>query len=83
MPGLHDEQRHPDRVNRFTTTAGTTERLILDLRTGALGPGGAAETNQLSELEVLLNLGDASDEVVVILAATATTPSRPASGACR
>ena len=31
-----------------------------------LRPGRGNETNQLSEIEVLVNLGDASDEVVVI-----------------
>ena len=56
-------------INRFagaSTTPGTTERLILDLSTGALGPGAPNETSQLSEIEVLVNLGDATDEVVVI-----------------
>ena len=68
-PGFTTSNVTQIEVNRLagaSTTPGTTERLILDLRTGALGPGAPNETNQLSEIEVLVNLGDASDEVVVI-----------------
>ena len=45
--------------------AGSSETLTLDQSAGAFAPGATGESG-LAEIEIALNLGDASDEVVVI-----------------
>jgi Ca2+-binding RTX toxin-like protein len=57
----------------ITGAAGSHERLILDLRTGAFAPGGAAESDAFSELELAVDLGDLTDDVLVRGADTADT----------
>ncbi len=47
-------------------TAGAAEKLIVDQSAGAFAPGATAETTGLSEIELEVNLGDASDQVTVI-----------------
>ncbi|MGH3020348.1 MAG: calcium-binding protein [Gaiellaceae bacterium] len=49
-------------------TAGTTERLTFDQRTGLLGPGATPEFN-IPEIEIDTSLGDATDTVVFYLTA--------------
>ena len=44
---------------------GSTERLVLDLSGGVLGPGATGETN-IPEIEISVSLGDLSDSTVVI-----------------
>lgn len=44
---------------------GSTEHLIIDQFDGLLGPGATPEATGRSEIEVSVELGDASDEVVV------------------
>ena len=44
--------------------AGSDERLVLDQRSGAFGPGATPESN-VPEIEMTANLGDATDTVVV------------------
>jgi Ca2+-binding RTX toxin-like protein len=46
--------------------AGSTETLIVDQSGGAFAPGATAETTGLSEIELEINLGDASDQVTVV-----------------
>ena len=43
---------------------GSNERLVLDQRSGAFGPGATPESN-VPEIEMTANLGDAADTVVV------------------
>jgi Ca2+-binding RTX toxin-like protein len=50
---------------RVVGAGGSTERLIIDQFDGLLGPGAASEATGRSEIEVSVELGDASDEVVV------------------
>jgi Ca2+-binding RTX toxin-like protein len=45
--------------------AGSSETLTIDQSAGAFAPGATGESN-IPEIEIALNLGDASDEVVVI-----------------
>ena len=45
--------------------AGSTEHLVIDQSAGALAPGVVVEGSGISEIEVEVDLGDASDEVVV------------------
>ncbi len=47
-------------------SAGTTERLTLDQRTGLFGPGATAEFN-VPEIEITTALGDAADTVAIYL----------------
>jgi Ca2+-binding RTX toxin-like protein len=44
--------------------AGSVERLTVDQTGGALAPGVGVESNGIAEIEMALNLGDASDEIV-------------------
>lgn len=44
--------------------AGSVEHLVVDQSGGALAPGATAEGSGLSELELEINLGDATDEIV-------------------
>jgi Ca2+-binding RTX toxin-like protein len=44
--------------------AGSSETLTLDQSAGAFAPGATAESN-IAEIEIALNLGDASDQVVI------------------
>ena len=53
-----------DTIN-ITGAAGSVEQLTIDQTGGGLAPGGTAETTGTSEIEVAVNLGDASDMVVV------------------
>jgi Ca2+-binding RTX toxin-like protein len=53
-----------DTIN-ITGAAGSVESLTIDQTGGGLAPGGTAETTGTSEIELALNLGDASDVVVV------------------
>jgi Ca2+-binding RTX toxin-like protein len=46
-------------------SAGSVERLVVDQSAGALAPGATAESLGISEIELALNLGDATDEVVL------------------
>jgi Ca2+-binding RTX toxin-like protein len=46
--------------------AGTAERVVIDQSAGAFAPGATAEASGVSEIEIEVNLGDASDQVVVI-----------------
>jgi Ca2+-binding RTX toxin-like protein len=46
--------------------AGTGEKVVIDQSGGAFAPGATAEAGGVSEIEVDINLGDASDQVVVI-----------------
>jgi Ca2+-binding RTX toxin-like protein len=46
--------------------AGAAEKLIVDGSGGAFAPGATAETTGVSEIELDVNLGDVSDQVVVI-----------------
>jgi Ca2+-binding RTX toxin-like protein len=46
--------------------AGAAEKLIIDQSAGAFAPGATAETTGVSEIEIDVNLGNASDEIVVI-----------------
>ena len=45
--------------------AGSTEHLVIDQSAGALAPGVVVEGSGISEIEVEVDLGDVSDEVVV------------------
>lgn len=45
--------------------SGSTEQVTIDQSEGAFAPGATAETGS-SEIEIALNLGDASDQVVVL-----------------
>ena len=45
--------------------AGSVERLTIDQSGGALAPGASAESNGTAEIELALNLGNASDQIVV------------------
>jgi Ca2+-binding RTX toxin-like protein len=45
-------------------TAGSVERLTVDQTGGALAPGVGPESNGIAEIELALNLGDASDQIV-------------------
>jgi Ca2+-binding RTX toxin-like protein len=45
---------------------GAAEKLIVDQSGGAFAPGATAEAVGISEIEIDVNLGDVSDEVVVI-----------------
>ena len=46
--------------------AGSTERLVVDQSQGALAPGATAETiGTVSEIELVINLGDAADVLVL------------------
>jgi Ca2+-binding RTX toxin-like protein len=47
-------------------SAGTTERLTFDLRSGVLGPGATPEFN-IPEIEIATTLGDATDTMVFFL----------------
>ena len=53
-----------DTIN-ITGAAGSVETLTIDQTGGGLAPGGTAETTGTSEIELAVNLGDASDVVVV------------------
>jgi Ca2+-binding RTX toxin-like protein len=46
--------------------AGTAEKLIIDQSGGPFAPGATAETTGVAEIEIDVNLGDVSDQVVVI-----------------
>jgi Ca2+-binding RTX toxin-like protein/glucose/arabinose dehydrogenase len=47
-------------------TAGSVERLVVDQSAGALAPGATAETiGTASEIELAVNLGDTTDELVL------------------
>ena len=46
-------------------STGSVERLTVDQSGGALAPGVSAEATSIAEIEVTVNLGDASDQVVV------------------
>ena len=43
--------------------AGSVERLTVDQTGGALAPGVGAESNGIAEIEMALNLGDATDQI--------------------
>ena len=45
-------------------TAGAVERLTVDQTGGALAPGVGAESNGIAEIELAINLGDATDQIV-------------------
>ena len=47
-----------------TGAAGSVERLTVDQTGGALAPGVGPESNGIAEIELALNLGDASDQIV-------------------
>ena len=49
---------------KFNGAASSVERLIVDQRGGALAPGATAEGSGHSEIELEVNLGDGSDQVV-------------------
>jgi Ca2+-binding RTX toxin-like protein len=51
---------------RVVGTSGAAEKLIVDQSGGAFAPGATAETTGISEIEIEVNLGDVSDQVVVI-----------------
>jgi Ca2+-binding RTX toxin-like protein len=51
--------------NGLSTSAGTTERLIIDHRGGLFAPGGT-EADAFSEIEFTIDLGDPTDQVVII-----------------
>ena len=53
-------------------SAGTTERLTFDQRTGLFGPGATPESN-IPEIEIDTTLGDATDTVVIYLTEGADT----------
>ena len=53
-----------DTIN-IAGAAGSVETLTIDQTGGGLAPGGTAETTGTSEIELAVNLGDASDVVVV------------------
>jgi Ca2+-binding RTX toxin-like protein len=46
--------------------AGTAEKVVVDQSGGAFAPGATAEATGVSEIEIDVNLGDASDQVVLI-----------------
>jgi Ca2+-binding RTX toxin-like protein len=46
--------------------AGSVEALTVDQAGGALAPGVGAETNGLAEIEMAINLGDATDQIVFV-----------------
>jgi Ca2+-binding RTX toxin-like protein len=48
-----------------TGPSGSVERLVIDQSGGALAPGATAEAIGISELELAVNLGDLTDEVVL------------------
>ena len=48
-----------------TGAAGSTEHLVIDQFAGSLAPGATTEGSGLSEIEVQVELGEASDQVVV------------------
>ena len=75
VPGLHHRERRDGPVNRFnggSSTVGTAETLILDLSGGGFLPGAPAEAD-ISEIELSVNLGDATDRVVAARRSRPTT----------
>jgi Ca2+-binding RTX toxin-like protein len=46
--------------------AGSVESLTVDQTGGALAPGVGAESNGIAEIEMALNLGDATDQIVFV-----------------
>ncbi len=53
--------------------AGSTESLVLDLSGGPFAPGAASEGAGLGEIEISVNLGDATDGLTVVGSAGADT----------
>ncbi len=54
-----------DTIN-IVGTAGAAETLIVDGSGGAFAPGATAEATGISEIELNVKLGDASDDVVIV-----------------
>jgi Ca2+-binding RTX toxin-like protein len=63
-----------------TGAAGSLEALTIDQSSGSFAPGATAETTGTSEIEIAVNLGDATDLVLVYGTADADTISAGTSG---